>query len=231
MSDEIEETAKAAQEIAKAAGQGLRVIEKTGGFIAKHIDASLTAAFGMLADRLQFTRDVRRARLFKRFEEEMLALGSQPNVKPLPLGFAIDAIEQGSIEEVDELQDMWARLLANAADASTAVEARRSHISILKDFTTLDALVFERLYAFDPPPQPEMIVLTTGLPAQAQLVPRISHTSQAPPPDAVRTSLANLSRLGLLIFEHTMDGLELHAYVNQTFAGEQLMRAIRRRHM
>ncbi|WP_457447699.1 Abi-alpha family protein [Roseateles sp. P5_E4] len=227
MSDENVESAKAVQEVAKTAGQALKVMEKSGGFIAKHIDAPIEHAMEMLADHLKFTRAVRQARLFKRFQEELHSLGPDVRPKPLPLGFAVDAIEQGSIEEVDELQDLWARLLANAADADKDVEPRRAYVSMLKDFTPLDARIFQMIYGLTP--SLGQFIFTGDLPDGASTGAEDNAATRREPPDAVKSSLSNLVRLGLLNFAQTVKGDELHAIVLQTFAGRDLMRALSRR--
>lgn len=231
MSDEITESAKAVQEVAKTTGKAVDALARSGSFFARHIDAPLEAAIGRLTDRLQYSREVNRARLLVRFQEEMQALGLGAKTKKLPLGFAVDAIEQGSLEDDNELQDLWVRLLANAAQAESGVEPRRAYISMLKDFTALDAIVFERIYSLDPPPHPDNLIRTRGLPESVEEVPQalVSDVDHEPT-DPVKVSISNLARMRLLNVVATYRGDEVHSYVRQTFSGKDLMRAIRRTH-
>jgi len=57
-----EEEAKAAQEIAKAASQGINALEKTGGYLSKYIDGPLEQAVGIVEDRLKYYRWERKIR-------------------------------------------------------------------------------------------------------------------------------------------------------------------------
>lgn len=230
MSDEITESAKAVQEVAKTTGKAVDALAKSGSFFARHIDAPLEAAIGRITDRLQYSREVNRARLFVRFQEEMQALGLDAKTKKLPLGFAVDAIEQGSLEDDNELQDLWVRLLTNAAQTKSGVEPRRAYISMLKDFTALDAIVFDRIYSLDPSPHPDNLIRTTNLPDSVEEVTQVLATDLGvEPSDQVKVSISNLARLGLLYVVSTNQGDEMHSHVRQTFSGKDLMRAIRRR--
>lgn len=226
MSDDITETAKAVQEVARATGKTVDALARSGSFFAKHIDAPLEAAIGHITDRLRYSRTVRQMRLFVRFQEEMQALGLEAKTRPLPLGFAVDAIEQGSLEDDDELQDLWARLLANAARADSGIQPRRSYISILKDLTALDALVFQKIYELEVGPQ--MFAYTAELPEAATTSPKRENGAYFEPNDEIKASLSNLDRLGLVSLAMSNDGAELHYAVQQTFAGHDLMRALRR---
>lgn len=232
MSDDITESAKAIQEVAKAAGKMTDAAVRSGGFIAKHLDASIESAMGMLADRLKFAREVRRVRLFQRFQQEVLALGVEPRTKPLPLGFALDAIEEGCLEEVDELQDLWARLLANAVDVSSGVEARRSYISVLKDLAPIDARCFDLIYAIEHDRQYGGLLLVGNLPGDVRISVEGDIAAGLPEPsDEVKLALLNLHRLGLLQLHETFDGDYIYRYVSQTLPGHALSKALKRRHV
>ncbi|WP_269633135.1 Abi-alpha family protein [Pelomonas sp. BJYL3] len=233
MDDEaIKEGAKAIQDVAQTAGKAMDIVQSSGRFIARHINGPLEQVLGMLEDKLRFTRAARRARLYERYRTELLAMGQDVTIKPMPLPFAIDALEQGALEEDDALQDLWARLLANASDARTATEARRSYVSILKNLTSLDAVIFDRLYTVTPRPGRHDQILTAGLPASATVQKEDSpNGTPADPSEEVKEALANLVRLGLLKFAHSWGGGEIYGVVNQTLTGDSLMRAIQRRHV
>ena len=48
-----------------------------------------------------------------------------------------------SLEEDPALQDMWAKLLANAADPDGEYEISKTHIALLSELNGLDARVLE----------------------------------------------------------------------------------------
>ena len=235
MDDEsIKEGARAVQEVAKASGKAIDAAQKSGSFIAKHIDGTLTQVMGMLEDRLRFAREVRQARLLQCYRDELLAMGNGVEVKPLPLKFAADALEEGALEDVDELQDLWARLLANTADSTSGVEPRRSYIAILREFTPLDATIFEVIYSRPNGAAETEVIYTPCLPdtaEQSSFHGALATTELPQPSDAVKASLSTLDRLGLIKLASTNDDKEWHTFANPTFAGVQLMRAIKRRHV
>lgn len=160
------ESAKAVKEMAKTAGKVVDVVHDTGEFLAPHVDGVLAQVVGMFTDHLKYVRGVRLVRLGQRFQRELLAHGGVAAVRKLPLNFAIDALEQGAMEPNDDLQDIWARLLANAVDATNEIQPRRAYISIIKDLSPLDALILEKIYAVDQEKHGKAIV-THELPLRA----------------------------------------------------------------
>ena len=223
------ESAKAVQEVAKAAGKAVDVVHDTGAFLAQHVDGVLAQVVGMLSDHLKYVRGVRLIRLGQRFQQELLANGGAAAVRKLPLNFAVEALEQGAMEQNDELQDIWARLLANAVDATSEVLPRRAYISIIKDLSPLDALVLEQIYAVDQGVHQKAIV-THELPLRAYPAIDIDTKTLPEPSEEVQVALANLERLGVISYGVSWGGGEVFDLVNQSTAGKAFMRAIKRRH-
>lgn len=226
----VEETAKAVQEVAKTTGKVVDVVHDTGQLLAPHVDGVLAQVAGMLTDRLKYMRGVRLVRLRQRFQQELLANGGEAAVRKLPLNFAIDALEQGALEQDDDLQDIWVRLLANAADATSIGQPRRAYISIIKDLSALDALILEQIYAVDQERHQKAIV-THELPLRAYPAIDIDLKTLPKPNENVQVALANLERLGLISYGATWGGGEVFHLVNQCTAGKAFMMAIRRRHV
>lgn len=56
MSDDIVESAKAIQEVAKATQKGIDVSEKLGGFLAKVFGGPMEELAGMVGDKLRVMR-------------------------------------------------------------------------------------------------------------------------------------------------------------------------------
>lgn len=225
-----EESAKAVQEVAKATGKFVDVVHGAGEFLAPHVDGPLAQVVGIFTDQLKYVRGVRLLRLGKRFEQELLAHGGEAAVRKLPLNFAIDALEQGAIEQDDDLQDIWARLLANAVDATSEVQPRRAYISIIKDLSPLDALILEQIYAIDQGLHRKAI-MTHELPSRASPAFDVDRKTLHKPTEEVQVALANLERLGLIAYGASWGGGEIFELVNHSTAGKAFMMAIRRRHV
>lgn len=224
-----EESAKAVQEVAKTAGKVVDVVHETGEFLAPHVEGVLGQVVGIFTDHLKYVRGKRLVRLGHRFQQELLAHGGVAAVRKLPLNFAIDSLEQGAMEQDDDLQDIWARLLANAVDATSRVQPRRAYISIIKDLSVLDALILEQIYAVDQERHQKAIV-THELPARAYPAIDIDLETLPQPSEEVQVALANLERLGLISYGATWGGGEVFDLVNHSTAGKAFMVAIRRRH-
>ena len=66
MNDELKESVKAVQEVAKDAGKAIDLSDKFGMFITRDVGGSVTAAFGIFEDKLKCMRWERQGRLMQR---------------------------------------------------------------------------------------------------------------------------------------------------------------------
>ena len=107
----IEETAKASQEIAKTTGKAIDAGEKLGQFVARFISGPMEQASGIVEDKLKYLRWERQLRLMKRAEEFMKQLGMTEPSRAVPLKLAIPLLQGESLEDDDDLQDLWANCL------------------------------------------------------------------------------------------------------------------------
>jgi len=69
VSNEIIESAKAAQEIAKTTGQAITVVDKLGQFFSRFMQEPIDSTCGMLADTLKFKRWQRQISLIEKAEK------------------------------------------------------------------------------------------------------------------------------------------------------------------
>ena len=150
----VTETAKAAQEVAKATSKGIDAGRELGGFFARFIGGPIEQASDIVEDKLRYLRWERQVRLMKRAEEFLEQQGLQAPTRSVPMKVAIPILEAASMEENDELQDIWARLLVNAADADSGADVTRSFVTVLQDFGPLEA---QLLQAVHDAPVPELL--------------------------------------------------------------------------
>jgi hypothetical protein len=52
----------------------------------------------------------------------------------------VPLLENATLEEDEDLQDIWARLLVNSADASSGIEPRRAFSAGLAEMCLLDVI-------------------------------------------------------------------------------------------
>jgi len=142
---ETEEIAKATAEVAKLGTQAFQTLDKLGEFVSRLFGDFLTDAVGIVADRLKFFRWQRQMRLIDEVNRE-LAARNVVQIRPVAPKLGLPLLEAASLEEDDELQDLWIRLLANAMDPSFHGDLRYSYLEILKSLTPLDAKFLNVFY-------------------------------------------------------------------------------------
>jgi hypothetical protein len=147
MSQEIIENAKAVQEASKAVSKVAETSEKLGSFIAKYTHESIAAGMGIFSDKLKYMRWVRQHRFMKRATQFLELEGLSEPIFAFPLKSAIPLLEAASLEEDDDLQDLFAKLLVVAStDESRNKTFLRSYVDTLERFTPLMAKIFDSSY-------------------------------------------------------------------------------------
>ncbi|MBN4065569.1 DUF4393 domain-containing protein [Desulfocapsa sp. AH-315-G09] len=146
MTDEIIETAKATQEVAKATVKGLEVSEKVGGFFAKVLGEPIETATGILGDKLKFMRWERQVRLIDRVQQINHDRGVEGKEIPVTPKLAIPIIENASLEENDVLQDLWAKLMSSAQGKESSNAVRSAFIDIIKQLEVIDVMILGSMF-------------------------------------------------------------------------------------
>lgn len=146
MNNEVEESAKAIQEVAKAARTGIEATRQLGGLVSRIINEPVEAVVGIFTDRLQFMRAERQLRLADRLREILEERNIQGALRIVPPKFALPIVENASLEEDDELQDLWANLLASAVDANFKGEMRAAFIDIIRQLEVVDVHILDFMF-------------------------------------------------------------------------------------
>lgn len=199
----MEEESKAVQEVAKTAGKGIDAAREFGGFLAPLIKGPVEQAMKIWEDRLKYMRWERQVRLMQRAKKFLGDRGLTKPSRTIPLSFAIPLLQEAAMEDDDYLQDHWAMLLVNAADVTSGVEIRRTFISILRDLSPFDALMLDKIYqaSLDAAVDKDQRIFTGNLPEKAEVWNKKEYEGKnITLLEEVELSLANLLRLGCLIF-------------------------------
>ena len=219
--DMNDETAKAVQEIAKTTGKAIDLVNNFGRFIAKFIAGPLEQGIGIFHDKLIYMRWERQARLIKRSKDFLNEVGLSDPTRPVPLNIAIPLLQAASLEEDDELQDRWAKLLVNAGNANSDVVIKRSYISILEDLSPMDARILEKICSVAL--QEDESILAYKLPDEAVIYK--NNMLFPEPSQDVQLSLSNLMRLGCITLPIFMGGRLNFTEVQPTLLGSCLVEA------
>ena len=221
--------AKAAAEIAKATGKAIDSASKFGGFMARFISGPLEQLSGIAEDRFKFMRWERQVRLMDRADAVLHARGMTSATRAVPLNIAVPILQAGSLEESNELQDLWANMLVNAADESVDVQFRRAFISIAEDLTYLDKKMLEGIYGPSIKCNQDVAISLQGLPGSPSVlrVPVNKEVEARPIDLQVEVSLGNLARLGMIEFgEYMGDVFDSYRCIRRTSLGAEFMKAI-----
>lgn len=222
----MEEEAKAVQEVAKTTGKAIDAAREVGGFIGRFVSGTLEQGIGIFEDRLRYMRWERQVRLMQRAQDFLRHVGLPGPTRPVPLKLLIPIMQGASLEENDDLQDRWAALLVNAANASFRSEVRRSYVAILEQLTPMDVHILDVLYSLPFEKSQHDGIATAELPLQARI--KEEKQQEFPlPSDEVVISLSNLARLGCLRPGITWGGGESFGRVNPTVAGKAFLEACR----
>lgn len=142
---DITKIAEAAAEVSKLGTQAVKTSEKILRGFAKILGEPAKDAAGLIGDSLKFLRWERQLRYVDRYNKILEERGIV-HFKAVPPKFALPMISQASLEENDELQDLWARLTANAMDPNFKLELRYAYIEIIKSLNPLDVKMLGFFY-------------------------------------------------------------------------------------
>lgn len=140
--DSAGKIADAAKEVAKTTGKAIDVLRDTGGFFNRVFGGLIEDGVGLVADRLKYYRKERAVLLAEKVER-ILTERRVLATKAVPVSIAVPLLENATLEDDDDLHDLWARLLANSMDPR-GPRVDRSFISILSEMTAHDALLLKR---------------------------------------------------------------------------------------
>jgi len=211
----MNEDAKAVQEVAKTAGKAIDTTRELGGFVSRIIGEPLESAVGMIGDKLSYMRWERQTRLMMRSEEVINELGLEGRMQPVQMKLAVRILQGASMEEDDVLQDIWIKLLVNAANPDFKHEIIPAFATILNDFGPMEARILQTIYEADIWPMRGAPI--NGLPDSVR--EEYSNEPNVEPSQEVKVAVWNLVRLNCL--KHC----EVYSNVAITDLGKALIRA------
>lgn len=138
-----DEQAKAIQETAKFGQTALNSIRGFGQYIANVLGTLPEDLVGLIAtDPLKHIR-IRNAEKLKEKTEKILHERGIEQAQLASPTLAIPLMQAACDESREELQEIWAQLLATAMDPARANTVRKSFIDTVKQMDPLDALVLK----------------------------------------------------------------------------------------
>jgi hypothetical protein len=129
----------------EAVKETAKLTRELGGFLSKVFGTLPQDTVGVLGgDWLHHIRIRNAYRLQKRTEEILRGRGAERKIEPLSPSVAIPLLKAAQDESRDEIQELWARLLANAMDR-VRPQLNRVFIDLVKTLDVLEARIIKRL--------------------------------------------------------------------------------------
>jgi hypothetical protein len=168
---------------AKAITEALKTLQGVGGFLKEMFGAVPEDVVGLLGgDWLKVRRAENLYRTINKAHERLKKEGIKPEAASLSIGLPI--LAAAADESRDELQELWASLLAAAADPARSAFFRIAFIEVIKKMDPLDAAVLKAAQAAG-----GRIIKETRNSIAAELKITL---------DPVQVSISNLQKLDLL---------------------------------
>jgi hypothetical protein len=212
--------AEATKAVAETSGKAIDLARSFG----RIVKGPVSELVGILEDRIRYARWERQIALTEKAEAIMRQRKLPAPTRNLPLNFAVPLLTHAILEEDDELQEIWARLLVNAGNASTEMELRVAYVSILDGMSAFDVKNLSAMTraSLDAPERSYLPVIETwNLPDSAKV-----HEENSPDRGVVSeklgVSLGNLSRLGCVAPVHAFGGMAIFDLVTVTHLGRAL---------
>ena len=187
-------TDQPSKEIISSPSDAIRVVEKTGAFLNQVFGEMIKNRVGIVADRIKYCRLHNYLKLSENTTRIMRDKGySEGDItRVVPLKIAIPLIENATLEENDELQQLWAVLLANAMDLNFNVDIKLRHVSLLREMEPLDLRILHNCYLKQQSEHSKS--LTKGTLFERSKIAQEFEISE----DLIEASLLNLIRLSCI---------------------------------
>ena len=145
MDNEIKEATKAVQEIAKTTGQAIQAVDKIGSFFSRVMHESIETTCGMLSDTLKYKRWERQIKLVEKADGLIQKHGLTETMRPIKPKLALPIFQYASLEDDENLHDIWTRLLVTALDPSVLVP-RNVFVDIIRQLESIDIKVLRLVH-------------------------------------------------------------------------------------
>lgn len=113
-------------------------------FLGKLLDPAAEEGGGILSDTVKFWRFKNKIKLTLKAKDFLESKGINPR-KVLPKTL-YPILENGSLEEDEDMQTRWSAMLAHAADPTSLTKVRPSYPEILKQLSPLEAHLLDGFY-------------------------------------------------------------------------------------
>jgi hypothetical protein len=144
--DVLSEVAKAEQEQQRTVQSGLDLVRRAGKFLGGVFGPASIELGHLFGDQMKFWRFKNAVNILEKAQAIIDERGLKPEqVNSLGFGEGLLLLEAASMEEEESVQDMWARLMANAVDPQSATKPEKVYVDILKSLSGREVIFLDLL--------------------------------------------------------------------------------------
>ncbi|MCP1540144.1 Abi-alpha family protein [Methylorubrum extorquens] len=141
--DIVTEPSKAVQEVAKTTSKTLDLIRDVGNVFG---DAAKELA-ETVSHRMAYYKFLNANSISQKVEKMRIEHQISPDaVKFLPFGMSLKLLEAASMEEDEDVQDVWARLIFNATNSNLDININKIHIDLIKSLSSSEVILLDLLW-------------------------------------------------------------------------------------
>jgi hypothetical protein len=209
---EVEETAKAVQEVAKTTNNALDKGAALSQFIGKIVGPAIED-LGTIAKQYTEYWKLRNALSLNEKFERVLASRGNPSLSSLPLRTGLPLLDAAVLEDAESIQTMWANLLASAMSEERVSTVTKSYVEVLKQLDVEDVELIGAIYPMHLQAMVDKTKRTYISPKETRSIIQIS------------LAVNNLERLGLIKLyaksEKEVDDTVVRIFFLEDVAGKQ----------
>lgn len=198
--------------------KGMEMGHDMGKFIAPLIKGTIEQGIGIFEDKLKYIRWERQQRLIMRSKEVLEELSVTEIENPIPLKFAVPLLEGATLEDDDNIQDLWINLMINSV-TNKKIELKRVYLDILERITPLEAKIISEVYKLPFDENRHQRFATDHLPDYIYYCENGKERNIVLKDENVELALMNLARIGCVSPTSTIGGGELFTIINMTLLG------------
>lgn len=198
--------------------KGMDMAHDMGKFIAPLIKGSIEQGVGIFEDKLKYIRWERQQRLIQRSQKILEEMGVTEIEKPIPLKFALPLLQGSTVEDSDDIQDLWINLMINSV-TNKKIELKRVYLDILERITPLEAKIISEIYKFPFEENRYCRFATDHLPNYIYYCENGKERDLVLKDEDVELALMNLARIGCISPTPTISGGEKFTIINMTLLG------------
>ena len=120
------------------------VVEKAEAFLTALLGEAVKESGGLIGDKVRYQRFKNQVLILRKSQTLLEEAGLQP--RPIPMKTLVPLVESCSLEDDPDIQEMWARLLADAASSASNAFLHAIGVQLLSSISVDDAKLLQLLY-------------------------------------------------------------------------------------